>query len=295
MFLKYPEDVLQRLQNTEKEMLREFDEICRRYDIRYFAAGGTLLGAVRHQDMIPWDDDIDLGMLREDYDRFVRIFDIAFGEKYELIAPETENRYYSFIPKVCLKGTKYLKEEALRSGLDDIGIYLEIFVFENINPKKRKLNRQLRKVVLTKTLYSIHQTPQQLTVGSKPVRAAKKTVKKALRAYEKAAHMNQKKLNRRFLKQTVSEHETGWVSHFGDGTTKKNILRKKEFYPTVRMKFSDFEIDAPANWEKLLSQLYGDYMTMPDEKDRWNQAPVILQLPGEKEIRFDEEDIINRG
>ena len=64
---------MHRLQTVNLEMIKLFTEICRKYDLTYFALGGTLLGAVRHQGFIPWDDDVDMGMPRPDYERFRKI------------------------------------------------------------------------------------------------------------------------------------------------------------------------------------------------------------------------------
>ena len=285
MYLNYPERVLLKLQKEEKEILKDIHNACEKYGIHYFVAGGTLLGTIRHHDMIPWDDDIDLGMLREEYDKFIQIFPEALGDKYELIAPETENRYYSFIPKVALKGTRFIKDEALRSNVE-IGIYAEIFVFENVSLIKGDIEKQIKKVTWTKYLYSIAQTKQQLTTGSAPVRVVKDVIKKGIRIYEKASGLNQKALNERFLNQTSGRKETGWVTHFGDGTTMKNIIRKDSFEPYTLMPMDDFEVRVPNNWEQFLKQLYGNYMQLPKEEDRWNQAPVILKFSDGEEIDF---------
>ena len=71
--MKYTEEQLSKIHEYEIEILEEIIRICEKHGIQYFSAGGTTLGAVRHNNIIPWDDDIDIGMLRPDYERFIRI------------------------------------------------------------------------------------------------------------------------------------------------------------------------------------------------------------------------------
>ena len=69
----YDEEILERLHGVQLQILGDLDRVCRKYGIKYFALYGTAIGAVRHGGFIPWDDDIDVGMLREDYDKFIHI------------------------------------------------------------------------------------------------------------------------------------------------------------------------------------------------------------------------------
>ena len=87
-FESYPE--LLRIQETELEILIKFDEVCRESGLEYFLDAGTLLGAVRHGGFIPWDDDIDVGMPRRDYDKFLEIGQKRLGDSFFLQSRETD-------------------------------------------------------------------------------------------------------------------------------------------------------------------------------------------------------------
>ena len=89
--IPYDPKVLDKLHRLQIEMLNDLDSICKKHDIHYFAVFGTALGAVRHHGFIPWDDDIDVAMLREDYDRFLEIVTVEMGEKYQIMTPAVDS------------------------------------------------------------------------------------------------------------------------------------------------------------------------------------------------------------
>ena len=90
MYGEYEPETLEKLHRAEAEMFKDFADLCERNKIEYFAISGTAIGAVRHQGFIPWDDDIDVAFLREDYERFVEAMkrDREFRRKYDLWGPE---------------------------------------------------------------------------------------------------------------------------------------------------------------------------------------------------------------
>ena len=107
-------------------MLKAVDKFCKENGITYFLDGGSCLGAVRHGGFIPWDDDIDVGMMRSDYERFVRLFQENPPEGYSLHTHlNTENYSYLFA-KVYREGTRFLARESLDAGLESC-IYLDVF------------------------------------------------------------------------------------------------------------------------------------------------------------------------
>ncbi len=123
------------IRKMELELLREVDKICRQNGIQYFLSGGTMLGAVRHKGFIPWDDDIDIAMLREDYVKFKEVCKTELPRKYQYQSFTSKDGYHYFFDKITIKdtyfSTKYSdKYEMLK------GISMDIFVFDKTSDNK---------------------------------------------------------------------------------------------------------------------------------------------------------------
>jgi len=103
-------NVLKKLQLTGFDILKEIDRICQKHNIKYFLMYGTLLGAVRHSGFIPWDDDVDIGMIQEDYIKFIEIAPFELGEKYQLDCDKTNKKYYLPFVKVRNKYPLFIKK-----------------------------------------------------------------------------------------------------------------------------------------------------------------------------------------
>ena len=103
----YSPEVLRRLQLVELEILKKFDAMCKKYDLEYFAVYGTVLGAIRHDGIIPWDDDIDIAMPRKDYERLAEIVPIEMGEDYTLLNGQIDAHYPFVTSRIMKKGTEF--------------------------------------------------------------------------------------------------------------------------------------------------------------------------------------------
>lgn len=117
---------LRQLQLAELEILNEFVRVCEKEGLRYYLVGGTLLGAVRHQGFIPWDDDVDVAMPREDYDRFARIAEKELAPQYFYQSPDTDPHYFLTYAKIRKNGTE-IYEERFKNARFHKGIFIDIF------------------------------------------------------------------------------------------------------------------------------------------------------------------------
>ena len=143
----YKPEELERLKKTEMEVLAAFIEICEKHDLPYFVNGGTAIGAVRHQGFIPWDDDMDVGMLRDDYEKFLQVAPGEIEGKYELMNAEINKDCLGYTMRMCKVGTKHITDEHSKYPTT-FGIRIDIFPYDNVpeDPKLRK--KQLRDINL---------------------------------------------------------------------------------------------------------------------------------------------------
>ena len=137
--MNYKEAELSRLQESLYETLSEVDRICRKYGIRYFLTGGTAIGAYFWGKILPWDDDVDVGMMRPDYERFAEVAQKEMGERFFLQTPDTEPHTPFFFMKVRMNGSRF-SEATFKHIKMHQGIYVDIFPFDKI-PKQKWLER----------------------------------------------------------------------------------------------------------------------------------------------------------
>ena len=143
--MEYKEAELSRLQEALYATLSEVDRICSKHGIRYFVTGGTAVGAYFWQKILPWDDDVDVGMMRPDYERFAQIAHEELGDKFFLQTPDTEPHTPFYFMKVRMNGSRF-SEATFKHIKMHQGIYVDIFPFDKI-PKQKWLERLQHKAL----------------------------------------------------------------------------------------------------------------------------------------------------
>lgn len=256
---------LQRHQQVLLELLTEFDRICRHHDIGYVLFAGSALGAVRHQGFIPWDDDLDVAMLRADYERFLQIAPEELGEKY-FLQGEFSHHWPMFFSKLRKNGTACMERFVPRDPAMHQGIYIDIFPVDNLSDSAfgRKLQFAASKVVIAKGLSRRGYLTDSLAkkvfmalcalVPMKPVRALARMDKKE----------NTRQVHTFF----------GAASRY-----EKNIFPREWFQQRVLAGFEGEQFPVSACADAMLERIYGDYMTLPPEEERRCKVHGIIVDP----------------
>ncbi len=123
---------------VQLDLLHEFDRVCKKHNLKYFLDFGTLLGAVRHKGFIPWDEDIDVSMLREDYDKLMEIAPKEFKHPYFLQNYKTQKNYRFSVTRLRRSDTAFFQPEDLMCRVTyNLGIFIDIFVFDNVPSNNR--------------------------------------------------------------------------------------------------------------------------------------------------------------
>lgn len=275
---EYDADILKKLQKIELEMFKDFAELCDRNEINYFAIAGSAIGAMRHQGMIPWDDDIDIGMLREDYEKLLRIVPKQLDKKYRLNGPDSVNKYYNLVPNISKVGTRFIVD--LAEGNFDIGIFMDIFVFENISNDKKEIKKQIRKTRLWRNLYVLSNINYfRFLNGESLSMKVRYMICGVIHYILKIIHGRTEWIYKNYLKHALKYNgQTDNYTILGDPFAKILCIKREDIFPLREIPFEDTKIKVPNSCEKMLTTRFGNYMELPPKDKRINHCPVILEL-----------------
>jgi len=257
--------ILQELHAIQFEVLGEVDRICRKYNIEYSLDGGTLLGAVRHGGFIPWDDDIDVIMLRSEYERFFNICKTKLDDRFFLQEHRTDKFYMVGYPRMQRNNTVYR-----RAGHEHMkyhqGVFIDIFVLDNVpdNYLLRRVHRFLC-FVSRKMLWS--KSGKKLAVGI-CTRLWWSLV--ALIPSKFAFWLNGA------LAELANKKPTELVRHNTHPYPNPKVcgygIPRELLKCFTELEFEGKAFRSVANYDKYLKMLYGDYMKLPPKE---KQKPHI--------------------
>ncbi len=276
-----------RLKKILVGMLADFMEFAEKHDIRFTLSGGSVLGAVRHQGFIPWDDDIDLNITRKEYNRLLDIFenDSAMTEKYVLCSPERTPGHGMLCAQIKKKGTIYRSFNELGKPDGQSGICMDIFIIENTpdNALIRKLRgcmALVRGYVSTcrKTYEDISLLENYLEEGTPIERAFKKKSRVGKLFSRKPLDLATKTAAKCYAhcKNDNSKYVTipsGRRHYFGEMHLRSDLCETQEAM------FEGLSVNIPKGWDAYLTSLYGaDYMQLPPVEKREKHPLMAVDL-----------------
>ncbi len=275
------QETLKKIQKIEFDILQEIDIICRAHNLTYFAIGGSVLGAVRHQGFIPWDDDIDIGMPRKDYEAFLRYAAEELPEGYFLQTFFTEKNSPFYFAKVRKDNTKfveyYIKDLDIHHGL-----FVDIFPFDNVpdNDILKELHYRLCRIA--NHLY----LSKALTTVCSSRFERKDNYKGFIR---KLLHFMllpvPKSLLFRMLDGCVRMFNNKNCSEISHIVRRRLRVKLDDLYPLVYMPFGETQIPVPNNYDAYLTAQYGDYKNPPADGKRYEHMPYCIEFDSQEELK----------
>ena len=259
---------LRALQNCELDVLNEFIRVCNKYNLKYYAAWGTMLGAVRHQGFIPWDDDIDVCMPYDDYIRFKEVCKTELGAGYFYEDWHAHHDYFLHWAKIRKNNTTCMT----RSEADlkiHWGVGIDIFPLIKLDKPRLGFDKKFAKVFLNLILQRAYYHHGAENISKKVKRVLYTMIPRI---------WDEKIINICFRIMSKAKIDAAYVYEFSEPISRACNLQ--EVYGEGKMyQFEDIMINGPEDSDAFLRTAYGDdYMIVPDEEKRIDHGDIIVDV-----------------
>lgn len=262
------------IQKVQLEILLELDRICKNNNINYQLFAGTLLGAIRHNGFIPWDDDIDVCLLRHDYNKFIEICKTDLDSKYFLQTHETDKNYIMQFAKIRKNNTVFMEKATSECKIHQ-GVYIDVFPMDNVLPDTLVGKFQQR------FLYAIGR------MNLSRIKMHCLDAKKPLTKYVSLLiHYSLKVIPKNWTDKLQTKiicmfenRDARYVTHLTNGSSYDRYMRymveKEAFYDVIEWEFEGYKFPIPYNYDQVLNRIFGNYMELPPIEKRKPHHGII--------------------
>lgn len=251
-------DIQQAVKDVELEIIKQFVSVCEEYSLKYYLMGGTMLGAIRHHGFIPWDDDIDVGMPRSDYEKFLERAHDAIKPPYFLQNVYTEKSYPGIHSKIRNSNTTFIESTSRKLNINH-GIFIDIFPLdyypedvESQNKIDRSIQSMNRRISDFYYTFNTKQSIKRRIIG----------------LFDLVKHPDARAtlLERENVIKSVKESKL--IINWGGAWGKKEIVPTEWYGDGADAVFEGIHVKVPSDYDKWLKQVYGNYMQLPPEEKR---------------------------
>lgn len=246
---------LQEQKKIEIEILDYLDTICQKHSIQYFLAAGTLLGAIRHKGFIPWDDDIDVILLRDDYEKLIKVLENE-KSKYKLLSRNTNSQYFYLFSKLVDSDTCLIESDVPQ--IPEYGIYIDIFPLDYLPNNYTKRRREQRKILILRRFWGAAITTKMKDSISKKI-------------MKRIAHI----LGWRFFRdlldrecKKINQTKTNYVECVVAADNPYRNVKREWFNTSINATFEGKQYPVPSRYDEYLTELFNDYMSLPPEEQQ---------------------------
>lgn len=279
-------DDLTLIWKLEKQILGELLRVCNQYKLKVFIAHGTLLGAVRHKGFIPWDDDIDVNMPRDDYEKLILVSKEVFKEPYFLQCYETDkNNFWGCAKLRYSRATGMDLQDIPNNGISNNGLYVDIFPMDNVIDDRKLRERQSKKIEYYRKLMYAYVYGRYydyfLYIG-----------KREWRRYKFLTHI--------YKREWVYKKFRYWITKYNNIDTRRTGIHafktdyeccywyKEDYEQLVELPFDNLYLPAPSNYDRCLKIKWKNYMELPPEHERGKKHMDVILDPN---IPYKEYDV----
>lgn len=255
---------LKKVHELELKIALEIKRICEKNHINYFMTAGTLLGAVRHGGFIPWDDDMDIGMLRCDYERFIEACEKDMGEEFYLQTWDTDPEYPFSFGKVRLNRTHFVESFSKNSGIHD-GIFVDIFPFDNVPDNEAERRLQSKRYFICKRLLWIKKGMGQYIKSENKTKCIKYN---AFWLLSRVVRYKSVKEYYKKIQQRYNRSETQRIVTDGSYAYEKESIPRRWAENLEPVAFEGEELLSYQDRIAYLEHFYGNYMELPPVEKR---------------------------
>lgn len=259
-----------KLWKIQLDLLEKLQNVCEKNGIKMFVIWGTLLGAVRHKGFIPWDDDLDVGLLREDYDKLCEIAEQEFGYPYFFQTAENDRKFFIGYARLRNSETTGIIRENWSEEYNN-GVYIDIYPLDGYSESKFKKSFQflMRDYYTTLAISYYRESWPQSFVW--------KLITKAAKIYSKLYNYDTilKKHYKWCTKYNKNAKKVGLLYHHN--LCKKYCFDIDAVRDTIKLPFETIEVNVPIGYHEILKDVYGDYMQFPpvEERGMWHDNQII--------------------
>lgn len=259
---------LEKIHKIHNEALIEIDKICNKHNIKYFLSDGTLLGAIRHKGFIPWDDDLDIGMLRNEYIKFQQVVESELSNKYFFQTYYTDKYYSNYFPKILVNNTSLIEDISKKSKKRN-GIFVDIFIYDKIIENKVAQKLHFKK-------FSLFMNALQFKNRYYPkIKFNLKSLFRHFLFIVFSLHSRKYLINK--IESIVQEYNNSnsqlYTKHIDNYYNDQVYFHVYNNLTTTKFEGKDFPI--PLESSIILKALYGNYMELPPVEQRTTTHGII--------------------
>ncbi|GFI43960.1 MAG: LicD family protein [Dorea sp.] len=260
---------MNKIQKCELEILKAISKFCEKNNIKYSLIGGTMIGAVRHQGFIPWDDDIDLAMIRQEYEKFIICVKKQnyFIDEYRVMLPECNDYFYPFIKVI---NTQTLVCEERINEMFPLGVWVDIFPLDYCDTKEERSKEETKK--------RVHAVKELLRFVAKDSSRLKAFGRNIYLSIRKNVNKKDWKVLKHFLSTKPSEGDKKCIGSFVWPLSDKYIYPAQVADGYTYVLFEGEKYMMFGSYDLILRLSYGNYMQLPPEAERVNHGLTMKYI-----------------